>query len=259
MTFVEKPAADQDISHLRIPPNLAANLKGLKPGRGALPRLHGHLHLQHARPLEKALDNDPRRTSAPRSSPPPSAACKSAGLRVRGLLGGHRDHHAASTRPTSASTSINPDFNLYLENTPIYTDRRDLPPSKINSSTITRASPPRASIITNANITNSIVGIRTIIESGATLDGVVCMGADYYETAEEKAPQPQPRACRTSASAAAPSIRKAIIDKNARIGENCRIGVDGLARADGDFGHYYIRDGVIVIPKNAVVPPGSVL
>jgi glucose-1-phosphate adenylyltransferase len=105
---------------------------------------------------------------------------------------------------------------------------------------------------------NSIVGIRTIIESGATLDGVVCMGADYYETAEEKA---------RNRSLGIPDIgigrgsliRKAIIDKNARIGEVCRIGVDSLSRPEGDFGHYYIRDGVIVIPKNAVVPSASVL
>ncbi|HUX50680.1 MAG TPA: glucose-1-phosphate adenylyltransferase, partial [Spirochaetia bacterium] len=51
----------------------------------------------------------------------------------------------------------------------------------------------------------------------------------------------------------------AIIDKNARIGENCRIGVDDEVRQDGDFANHYVRDGIIVIPKNAVVPDGTVI
>ena len=122
--------------------------------------------------------------------------------------------------------SINPDFNLYLENAPIFTNRRDLPPSKINYSTISTSLAAEGSIITNANISNSIVGIRTIIESGANLDGVVCMGADYYETLSDRQ--------REATRAGKPNIgigrsciiKKAIIDKDARIGDNCRLGID---------------------------------
>jgi glucose-1-phosphate adenylyltransferase len=154
--------------------------------------------------------------------------------------------------------SINPDFNLYLENAPIFSNRRDLAPSKINYSTISTSLAAEGSIITNANISNSIVGIRTIIESGANLDGVVCMGADYYETQadrEQNLALGRPnigigRVC---------IIKRAIIDKNARIGENCRIGIDNLNRPDGDFANYSIRDGIIVIPKDAILPPGTVL
>jgi glucose-1-phosphate adenylyltransferase len=154
--------------------------------------------------------------------------------------------------------SINPDFNLYLENAPIFSNRRDLAPSKINYSTLSTSLAAEGSIITNANITNSIVGIRTIIESGANLDGVVCMGADYYETLadrEENLAAGRPnigigRVC---------IIKRAIIDKNARIGENCRIGIDSMDRPDGDFEKYSIRDGIIVIPKDAILPPGTVL
>jgi glucose-1-phosphate adenylyltransferase len=54
-------------------------------------------------------------------------------------------------------------------------------------------------------------------------------------------------------------IKGAIIDKNACIGENCRIGVDDVARSDGHYGDYYIVDGIIVIPKNAVIYPGTVI
>jgi glucose-1-phosphate adenylyltransferase len=152
--------------------------------------------------------------------------------------------------------SINPSFNLYEENAPIYTHRRDLPPSKINYSAISQSLAAEGSIITNANIANSIVGIRTIIESGANLDGVVCMGADYYETAEDReAAKGQPnigigQGC---------IIKRAIIDKNARIGDNCRIGIDPIPRKDGDFDTYSIRDGIIVIPKGMVLNPGTVI
>jgi glucose-1-phosphate adenylyltransferase len=54
-------------------------------------------------------------------------------------------------------------------------------------------------------------------------------------------------------------IRRAIIDKNARIGEVCRIGIDNIARKDGDYDHYYVREGIIIIPKNGVVPTGTVI
>ena len=152
--------------------------------------------------------------------------------------------------------SINPSFNLYEENAPIFTHRRDLPPSKINYSTISQSLAAEGSIITNANIANSIVGIRTIIESGANLDGVVCMGADFYETTEDR-----------EANTGVPNIgigqgciiKRAIIDKNARIGDNCRIGIDPIARRDGDFAAYSIRDGIIVIPKGTVLTPGTVI
>jgi glucose-1-phosphate adenylyltransferase len=87
---------------------------------------------------------------------------------------------------------------------------------------------------------------------------VVCMGADYYETLADR---------EINLTAGRPNIgigrvciiKRAIIDKNARIGENCRIGIDSLDRPDGDFDKYSIRDGIIVIPKDAILPPGTVL
>ena len=89
-----------------------------------------------------------------------------------------------------------------------------------------------------------------------SLDGVVCIGADRYETVEEK---------KTNAEKGIPNIgigggsilRKAIIDKNARIGANCRIGIDNIPRPDGEYATHYVVDGIIVIPKNMIVPPGT--
>jgi glucose-1-phosphate adenylyltransferase len=155
-------------------------------------------------------------------------------------------------------TTIRPEFDFYKESFPIYTRRRDLPASKINSCITTQCLTADGCIITNANIMHSIIGIRTIIESGASLDAVVCMGADYYESPEDKLRNREQKIPDIGIGRGT-LIRRAIIDKNARIGEVCRIGVDNLERPDGDYSNYHIRDGVIVIPKNAVIPSGTVV
>ncbi|HCM25474.1 MAG TPA: glucose-1-phosphate adenylyltransferase [Treponema sp.] len=155
-------------------------------------------------------------------------------------------------------TSVTPRFDFYDETAPIYTHMRNLPPSKMNFSNMNQSIAGEGCIITNASISNSIVGIRTIIESGASLNGIVCMGADYYESDVQRAQNLEKRI--PDIGIGKGSIAKgAIIDKNARIGEGCRVGIDDLERKDGDFGNYHIVDGVIVIPKNAVLYPGTVI
>jgi glucose-1-phosphate adenylyltransferase len=155
-------------------------------------------------------------------------------------------------------TSLRPKFDFYDEERPIYTHMRSLPPSKMNFSNMSQSIASEGCIITNASITNSIVGIRTIIESGASLNGVVCMGADYYESERQKLQNAEARVPNVGIGRGA-IIKGAIIDKNACIGEGCRIGIDNLNRIDGNYGHYYIIDGIIVIPKNAVLYPGTVI
>ncbi|HAP54757.1 Glucose-1-phosphate adenylyltransferase [bioreactor metagenome] len=155
-------------------------------------------------------------------------------------------------------TDINPRFNFYDEENPIYTHNRNLPSSKLNYCTLNQALATDGCIITNASIRRSIVGIRTIIESGASLDGVVCMGADHYESAEEKKLN-EGRGIPNIGIGGGSILRKAIIDKNARIGHNCRIGIDDLPRPEGEYATHYIVDGIIVIPKNMVIPAGTVI
>jgi glucose-1-phosphate adenylyltransferase len=155
-------------------------------------------------------------------------------------------------------TSIKPKFDFYDEDRPIYTHIRNLPPSKMNFSNMSQSIAAEGCIITNASITNSIVGVRTIIESGASLNGAVCMGADYYESEKQKNQNDEARIPNVGIGKGS-IINGAIIDKNARIGEGCRIGIDNLTRTDGNYGQYYIVDGIIVIPKNAVLYPGTVI
>jgi glucose-1-phosphate adenylyltransferase len=153
-------------------------------------------------------------------------------------------------------TDINPKFNFYDEENPIYTHNRNLPASKLNFSTLNQALATDGCIITNAMIRRSIIGVRTIIESGASLDGVVCMGADMYENEAQKKLNAE-RGIPNIGIGGGSIIRKAIIDKNARIGFNCRIGIDDRVRPDGEYPTHYVVDGIIVIPKNMVVPTGT--
>ncbi len=152
-------------------------------------------------------------------------------------------------------TSIRPKFNFYDEDAPIYTHNRNLPPSKINQANLDQVSAADGCVITNANIRRSVIGIRSTIEGGADLEGVVCMGADFYETEAEK--EFNLKAARPNIGIGNDSvIRRAIIDKNARIGKNVSIGT-GVIPPDGDYGFYHVVDSVYVVTKNAVVPDGT--
>lgn len=154
--------------------------------------------------------------------------------------------------------SINPSFNFYDEEMPIYTHRRHLPATKINFCNISYSLASEGSIITNAYIVNSIIGVRTLIESGASLDGVYCMGASRYETEEEKADNAR-HGIPNIGIGKGTIIRRAIIDQNARIGDGCRIGIDDIPRPEGDFDMYSVHDGIIVINKNAVIKNSTVM
>jgi len=155
-------------------------------------------------------------------------------------------------------TTLKPTFDFYDEHKPIFTHMRNLPPSKMNFSNMNQSIASEGCIITNANITNSIVGIRTIVETGSSLNGVVCMGADYYETDLQKNQNAEARVPNVGIGRGA-ILKGAIIDKNVCVGEGCRIGVDDIKRTDGNYGHYYIVDGIIVIPKNTILYPGTVI
>ena len=111
-------------------------------------------------------------------------------------------------------------------------------------------------ILTDARLERCVIGIRSVINSGAELRDVVLMGADYYEG--------DPRDGALSLPPNAPPIgigrncviKRAIIDKNARIGDGVVITPDGKPE-NYDSENFYIRDGVVVVPKNAVLPSGS--
>ncbi len=147
-------------------------------------------------------------------------------------------------------TDILPEYSFFEADTPIYTHPRFLPGSKVNGATLRQALISDGCIISDAHIERSVIGIRSIIESGATIRNSIIMGADYFEEDRQSGAEVPPigvgRNC---------TIDRAIIDKNARIADGVVITPEGKP-AHFDAENYFIRDGIVVIPKNAVIPAG---
>ena len=152
-----------------------------------------------------------------------------------------------------------PKFNLFDAEAPVFTRARYLPPSKVEESEINDTIISDGCIITGAKVNSSVIGLRSRISKGVQMDSSYMMGADYYQTFEEM---------RVDLSKGLPRvgigegtiIKRAIIDKNARIGKNARLlNEAGVTEADGPGGSYYIRDSIIIVPKNAVIADGSVI
>ena len=155
-----------------------------------------------------------------------------------------------------ALTDTLPPYNFFDRSAPIYTHPRFLPASKINAATIRHAVVADGCIISDAHIERAIIGVRSIIKSGATIRNSVIMGADYYEDEAAEISENDSRLLLPIGIGRNSVIDRAIIDKNARIGESVVITPDGKA-PNVDSSNYYIRDGVVVIPKNAMIPDGT--
>jgi glucose-1-phosphate adenylyltransferase len=155
-----------------------------------------------------------------------------------------------------ALTDTLPPYNFFDRSAPIYTHPRFLPASKINAATIRHAIVGDGCIISDAHIDRAVIGIRSIIKSGATIRNSVIMGADYYEDEAAEISDHDSRSLPPIGIGRNSVIDRAIIDKNARIGESVVITPDGKA-PNVDSTNYYIRDGVVVIPKNATIADGT--
>jgi glucose-1-phosphate adenylyltransferase len=150
-----------------------------------------------------------------------------------------------------------PRFNFFDMSAPIFTRPRFLPASKINAAEIDHAIVSDGCIINKSKVSHSIVGVRSIIEAGCNLNRTVMLGCDYYES-DHSISQFAQRGLPRIGIGCNSTIENAIIDKNARIGENCRISPAGKPDKV-DHQYYYVRDGVVIIPKNAVIPHGTVI
>jgi glucose-1-phosphate adenylyltransferase len=156
-------------------------------------------------------------------------------------------------------TSKIPKFNLFDSEAPVFTRARYLPPSKIEDTVINDSIISDGCIINGSKITNCVVGLRSRISQGAQIDSSFVMGADYYQTFEEMRKDLANGMPRVGIGERV-TVRHAIIDKNARIGAGARLlNEAGLVEADGPDGSYYIRDGIIIVPKNAVIKDGTVI
>lgn len=158
-----------------------------------------------------------------------------------------------------ALTEHPPRFSFYDADKPIYTSRRNLPPSKIENSKIVDSIVSHGSFLTDCFVEHSVVGIRSRINSNAYLKDTVMLGADYYETDSERAYALSKGKVPVGIGENT-RIRECIIDKNARIGNNVVIeNSEGVQEADKTSEGFYIRSGVTVILKNATIKDGTVI
>lgn len=150
-----------------------------------------------------------------------------------------------------------PAFNLYDANLPLYTNARMLPPAKITRSVIENTIVGEGSVIVESSITNTVIGIRSWIDRGTKINRTVLMGADYYGWAEAEA-RSRVVGPTYPGIGADTRIENAIIDKNASIGKGCVIANEAGVQ-EGEGPGFYIRDHIVVIPKNAEIPDGTVI
>ncbi len=146
-------------------------------------------------------------------------------------------------------TDLVPEYSFFEPDSPIYTHPRFLPGSKINGATLRQAIISDGCIISDAHLERTLLGIRSVIQSGATIRNSIVMGADYFELGQTDSLQPLMGIGKNCV------IDRAIIDKNARIGDGVVITPGGKS-ANLDADNYFIRDGIVVIPKNAIIPAG---
>jgi glucose-1-phosphate adenylyltransferase len=150
-----------------------------------------------------------------------------------------------------------PPFDFYDAARPVYTHPRFLPATKVEGCALRGGLVSEGCILMGAEIERSVVGIRSRIGQGTRVRNSLILGADYYESLEE--------IDRAHAKGLPPVgiggdcvLERAIVDKNARVGRGVRIlNEAGVPEADGDG--YYIRDGIVIVPKGGVVHDGAVI
>jgi glucose-1-phosphate adenylyltransferase len=152
-----------------------------------------------------------------------------------------------------------PPFSFYDEESPIYTRPRYLPPTKLLDCQITESIIGEGCILKHCRIQHSVLGVRSRIESGCVIEESLLMGADFYQAFVERQCSLEkgdiPVGIGTDTI-----IRGAIIDKNARIGHNVKIiNKDSVQEANRENQGFYIRSGIVVVLKNAVIPDGTII
>ena len=150
-----------------------------------------------------------------------------------------------------------PKFNFFDTEAPIYTRSRYLPPSKLHGCDIDNSMVSEGCIMNGVYARNSIIGLRSRLDVGVRIEDSIIMGSDFFESIEE---------IRSNIERNAPHIgigentviKRAIIDKNVRIGKNVKLlNNAGVDIRDGENGCYYIREGIIIVPKGAVIADGT--
>ena len=150
-----------------------------------------------------------------------------------------------------------PPLDMFDEEWQIFTRTRYLAPAKFENSCVEKSIISEGAIILSSKILHSVIGIRFRVGDSSTIEDTVAMGCDYYETVEEME-EDISRGVPPLGVGKNCKIKRAILDKNVRIGDNVKIiNKKNIDNFDGP--DHYIRDGIIIIPKGAVIPSGTVI
>ena len=252
--FVEKPQTAEERQRLRVEPEVFTS-RGIEPhGREYIASMG--IYIFNREVLQEVLQDDSNVDFGKDIIPKSIQARTVSAYFFDGYWEDIGTIHAFYSA-NIALTDATPAFNFYDEQAPIYTNRRHLPSTKVNSSSVRSSILAEGSIIDDSELDRTIVGIRSIISGGSRVYQSILMGADYYESdtsrvENEKSGIPNVGIGRSCL------IQNAIIDKNARIGDNSvLVNRDGIDNYDGE--NYYIRDGIVIVPKDATIPPETVV
>ena len=246
--FVDKPKDPEVLNSLRILADLLQDIG--QPADADLYQASIGIHLFKREVLKECLDND----FADFDKNIIPAAIKRYKVQAY-IFEGYWEDIGTISAFFEANLNLgdpDPKFNFNEPGAPVYAHPRFLPASIVRSSQIDRSLIADGCTIEKSTIEHSIIGIRSIVDSDSILKDVILMGADEYETdvIKERAHRPRigiGRGC---------NIQRAIIDKNARIGDNVVISPEGKDEVMNGEG-FYIRDGIVVIPKNSVIASGT--
>ncbi|MBT6149871.1 MAG: glucose-1-phosphate adenylyltransferase [Gemmatimonadetes bacterium] len=162
---------------------------------------------------------------------------------------------SAFYRANLALTEAEPEFSFYQPDAPIFTHQRFLAGSRLLGCRLDRCIVAEGCTLVDAEIEQSVIGVRTMVEAGARVYQSVVMGADVYESSIDKMRNKENGVPNIGIGAGS-IIHRAIIDKNARIGAGVIISNDArVPEADGDG--YHIRDGIVVVPKDGIIDDGT--
>jgi glucose-1-phosphate adenylyltransferase len=250
--FREKPEPSEDLSHLMPPPALADSL-GMAPGEylasmGVYAFRFDTLReiLADSAMIDFGKDILPAMIGSHR-------------VQAHSFRGYWRDIGTIASfyEANLALTAKEPPFRFHVPGAPIYARQRFLPASKFMDCTIRHSIISDGCLVFGASVEDSVIGIRSRLQEGAVVRHSILMGADYFEDDDVRADN-LARGISPAGVGPGTIIERAIVDKNARIGEGCVIrGEPGRPDADGDGWH--LRDGIVIIPKDAILPPGTVI
>ena len=150
-----------------------------------------------------------------------------------------------------------PKFNFFDAESPIYTRSRHLPSSKLHDCDIDNSMISEGCILHGVYARNSIIGLRSRIDAGVSLENSIVMGADYFEPLDEMKANIE-RGVPHMGVGKDTVIRRAIIDKNVRVGKNVRLlNKAGYENHDDPNKLFYVRDGIVIIPKGGIIADGT--